>query len=101
MMRGCPAGVSVPQAAQIELFAFAWFISCWIGYTLYSDRAAGKARGLVGAMERQREHWMRQMVARGETPFLHSYADNAGAIGLYESLGFRIRRQVHVLVIAK
>ncbi len=44
---------------------------------------------------------MRDMVARGETPFLHSYADNAGAIALYESLGFHIRREVHVLVIAK
>lgn len=64
MMRDRPAGVFVPQAAQIELFAFAWFISCWIGYTLYSDRTAGKGKGLVGAMERQREHWMRQMVAR-------------------------------------
>jgi predicted GNAT family acetyltransferase len=43
---------------------------------------------------------MRAMAARGETPFLHSYADNAGAIALYESLGFRIRREVHVLAIA-
>ena len=54
----------MPQAVQIELLAFAWFIACWIGYTLYSDRTAGKGKGLVGAMERQREHWMRQMVAR-------------------------------------
>ena len=44
---------------------------------------------------------MREMVARGEQPFLHSYADNSGAIALYESLGFRIRREVHVLAIAK
>lgn len=56
-------------------------------------RGRGLARALIG-------HVMREMVARGETPFLHSYADNAGAIALYESLGFRIRRQVHVLVIA-
>jgi predicted GNAT family acetyltransferase len=30
--------------------------------------------------------------ARGETPFLHAAASNTGAIGLYESLGFRLRR---------
>jgi ribosomal protein S18 acetylase RimI-like enzyme len=32
--------------------------------------------------------------ARGETPFLHAMASNANAIRLYESLGFRLRRQV-------
>lgn len=29
---------------------------------------------------------------RGETPFLHAAAENTGAIRLYESLGFRLRR---------
>src|SRR3546814_9817041 len=63
------------------------------GVATWEDcRGRGLARALIG-------HVMRAMVARGETPFLHSYADNAGAIGLYESLGFRIRREVHVLVI--
>jgi ribosomal protein S18 acetylase RimI-like enzyme len=32
--------------------------------------------------------------ARGETPFLHTAASNTGAIRLYESLGFRFRRDV-------
>ncbi|WP_428683923.1 GNAT family N-acetyltransferase [Sphingopyxis sp.] len=65
------------------------------GVSTWEDcRGRGLARALIG-------HVMRAMVARGETPFLHSYADNAGAIGLYESLGFRIRREVHVLMIAK
>jgi predicted GNAT family acetyltransferase len=36
-------------------------------------------------------HVAHKIVARGETPFLHSYADNAGAIALYEALGFRFR----------
>jgi ribosomal protein S18 acetylase RimI-like enzyme len=65
------------------------------GVSTWEDcRGRGLARALIG-------HVMRAMAARGETPFLHSYADNAGAIGLYESLGFRIRREVHVLMIAK
>jgi ribosomal protein S18 acetylase RimI-like enzyme len=65
------------------------------GVATWEDcRGRGYARALIG-------HVMRAMAARGETPFLHSYADNAGAIALYESLGFRIRRQVHVLVIAR
>ncbi len=65
------------------------------GVSTWEDcRGRGYARTLIG-------HVMREMVMRGETPFLHSYADNAGAIALYESLGFRIRREVHVLAIAK
>lgn len=65
------------------------------GVSTWADcRGRGLARALIG-------HVMREMVARGEQPFLHSYADNAGAIALYESLGFRIRREVHVLAIAK
>ncbi len=65
------------------------------GVATWADcRGRGLARALIG-------HVMREMVARGETPFLHSYADNAGAIALYETLGFRIRREVHVLVLAK
>jgi ribosomal protein S18 acetylase RimI-like enzyme len=38
--------------------------------------------------------------ARGETPFLHSYAENAGAIALYEALGFRARQTIQLTVIA-
>jgi ribosomal protein S18 acetylase RimI-like enzyme len=38
---------------------------------------------------------------RGDTPFLHSYAGNAKAIALYESLGFRPRREMVVTVLVR
>lgn len=38
---------------------------------------------------------------RGDTPFLHSYAANAGAIALYERLGFRIRTTLTLTVLAR
>lgn len=50
-----------------------------------------RGRGLAGKLMRV---VMARIVARGETPFLHSYASNSGAIALYEKLGFRVRREV-------
>jgi ribosomal protein S18 acetylase RimI-like enzyme len=48
-------------------------------------RGEGLATRLILAVA----HGIRE---RGETPFLHTGADNTGAIRLYESLGFRLRR---------
>ena len=50
-------------------------------------RGKGYAAGLMA-------HVAGRIAASGETPFLHSYADNVGANRLYESLGFRLRREV-------
>ncbi|HEX4693502.1 GNAT family N-acetyltransferase [Sphingomonas sp.] len=47
-------------------------------------RGRGYAAGLMRIVAAR-------MHARGEVPFLHAYASNTGAIGLYESLGFRHR----------
>ncbi len=64
------------------------------GVATWADcRGRGYARALICYV-------MRQMLERGEQPFLHSYAENSGAIALYQKLGFRIRREVHVLVIS-
>jgi hypothetical protein len=41
------------------------------------------------------------ILARGETPFLHSYAHNKGAIALYESLGFTLRTEVAMTVLSR
>lgn len=38
---------------------------------------------------------------RGETPFLHAYADNQAAIRLYEQLGFAIRCEMAVQALAR
>jgi predicted GNAT family acetyltransferase len=41
-----------------------------------------------------------RIIARGETPFLHSYANNSGAIALYEALGFRLRSAITLTVLS-
>ncbi|RWD41896.1 MAG: GNAT family N-acetyltransferase [Mesorhizobium sp.] len=40
-----------------------------------------------------------QIMARGEIPYLHAYASNAAAIGLYESIGFRLRSTMNMAVV--
>lgn len=42
-----------------------------------------------------------RILARGEVPFLHSYADNAGAIALYETLGFKLRSPMTLTVLTR
>ncbi len=43
----------------------------------------------------------RQIVARGEIPFLHVFSSNASAIALYRRQGMEIRRNLHVTVLQK
>jgi len=50
-------------------------------------RGRGLARALMQVVAGR-------IAARGETPYLHTYPDNAGAIALYESLGFRRHAEV-------
>lgn len=57
-------------------------------------RGRGFARSLSA-------HVARRIVERGETPYLHAYATNTAAIELYESLGFRLRREMHVASVAR
>lgn len=48
-------------------------------------RGRGYAQALLGAVSRM-------IVARGETPFLHAFSDNAPAIALHHRMGQSIRR---------
>ncbi|MFM5950704.1 MAG: GNAT family N-acetyltransferase [Novosphingobium sp.] len=57
-----------------------------------------RGQGLAGMLIRR---VMAGIVAGGNTPFLHSYAGNTKAIGLYESLGFVARRAMVVTVLTK
>ncbi|MCA1653881.1 MAG: GNAT family N-acetyltransferase [Sphingomicrobium sp.] len=58
-----------------------------------------EARG-QGFAETLSRHVANEIVRRGETPFLHAYAGNNGAIALYERLGFRHRGFIEALFVA-
>ena len=53
--------------------------------------------GLAAALARR---VVRGFIARGDTPFLHCYAANVGAVALYEKLGFRIRAPMTFTILA-
>ncbi len=57
-----------------------------------------RGRGYAGALMRV---VAAKILARGETAFLHVYADNIGAIALYESLGFAFRREIVMTAFAR
>jgi predicted GNAT family acetyltransferase len=57
-------------------------------------RGRGYARMLMSCV-------MEEIVRAGKTPFLHSFADNHGAIRVYESLGFTLRQQFELAVVRR
>jgi len=72
-----------------------------VGYTEISGVCTlpdHRGKGLAGALIRV---GMARIKARGEIPFLHSYASNGAAIGLYESLGIRVRQAAVLTVLTK
>jgi predicted GNAT family acetyltransferase len=59
-----------------------------------SHRGRGYGQLLLAAISRQ-------IVARGEIPFLHVFSNNSSAIALYRRQGMEIRRRLHVTVLQK
>jgi ribosomal protein S18 acetylase RimI-like enzyme len=57
-------------------------------------RGRGYAQALLAAVSRQ-------IVARGEIPFLHVFSENASAIALYKRQGMTIRRRIQVTVLGR
>ncbi|QNG48841.1 GNAT family N-acetyltransferase [Sphingobium yanoikuyae] len=57
-----------------------------------------RGRGYAGALMRI---VMQAMLDRGETPFLHAYASHDRTIALYETLGFRVRALLPMMVISR
>lgn len=57
-----------------------------------------RGRGYAAGLMRQ---VATRILAEGDAPFLHAYASNTGAIGLYESLGFRVRRTVAATIVGR
>lgn len=52
-----------------------------------------------GLAKAQTVHVAANIRAKGDTPFLHAYADNHGAIALYRKLSFDIWSEVSVAVV--
>jgi ribosomal protein S18 acetylase RimI-like enzyme len=57
-----------------------------------------QGKGLAAALS---DHVANRIAARGETPFIHAFADNTGAIRLYEKLGFDLRCDLNVAVVER
>jgi ribosomal protein S18 acetylase RimI-like enzyme len=66
----------------------------WTEISAVCTDPAFRGQGLAGRLVLAVAHGIRE---RGETPFLHTGARNTGAIRLYESLGFRLRRTTEFL----
>lgn len=77
------AGERMKPANYTEITAVCVHPSC---------RGRGYAQMLLAAVSRQ-------ILARGEIPFLHVFSDNDSAIALYRRQGMEIRRRLHVTVL--
>jgi hypothetical protein len=57
-----------------------------------------QGRGYAAALTRM---VAANILARGETPFMHVFEANADAISIYQALGFRLRREMRLAVFGR
>jgi uncharacterized membrane protein len=50
--------------SPIDLIAFAWFLTAWIGYSYVIERTDKGRHGLNALMNKYRDEWMQHMVGR-------------------------------------
>ncbi|MFF7546505.1 GNAT family N-acetyltransferase [Streptomyces canus] len=68
----------------------------WTEISAVCTDPAYRGRGLATRLVRAVAAGIRE---RGDTPFLHAAANNTGAIRLYESIGFTLRRRSPILLV--
>lgn len=97
--RTCELGVFCGIFASGRLLAMAGqrthvagFIEVSAVCTHPDARGRGYARATMSVV-------MADILEREELPYLHSLADNYAAIRVYEGLGFRLRRSLHIAVL--
>lgn len=84
-----------------ELIAMAgqrWRAPGYIEVSAVCTRPEARGRGLARRLIATQMH---RIEAAGARPFLHVYPDNAAAIALYESLGFRKRAELRFMVVSR
>jgi len=55
---------ALPVIPVADIVAFAWFMACWIGYGLVTDRYGAERRPVVVVMHDYRVRWMARMLER-------------------------------------
>ena len=48
----------------IDILAFAWFLTAWLGYSFVIERSGRGRTGLNALMNRHRDEWMMHMLGR-------------------------------------
>ena len=77
----------------IDAIALVWFLTCWIGYTYFTDHRKGGAMNLHDIMDTMRGRWMSQMLTRDIRIM------DAGLIGnLLRSISFFASTSIFIMI---